>query len=181
MAKVHVPFPELTLSKNCLGNCVYLTSNCVLIFAVNVIVNFQIKLNPSILKANFSTFTKLNVQFNISLLIEHEDPNHYDCWPCVLPLRQRGRLIFRPAIGNYEENKIRVVLTLRAWNKELVPSSPMELRDKSRNVREVFTLKAWDREMAPSSPMKLQDKSKEVRELFTVKAWERELAPSLKR
>jgi len=45
MAEVHIPFPEFTLSKNCLGNGVYLTSNCVLILAVNVNVNFQIKLN----------------------------------------------------------------------------------------------------------------------------------------
>ena len=52
--------------ENCLGTCVYLTSDCVLILAVNV--KFQIELDSPIFKANFSIFTKLIDVFNIPLL-----------------------------------------------------------------------------------------------------------------
>lgn len=52
--------------ENCLGTCVYLTSHCVLILAVNV--KFQIELDSPIFKANFLILKKLRDVFNIPLL-----------------------------------------------------------------------------------------------------------------
>lgn len=63
MAKFQSPMLRI---ENCLGTCVYLTSHCVLILAVNV--KFQIELDSPMFKANFSILTKLSDVFNIPLL-----------------------------------------------------------------------------------------------------------------
>lgn len=64
--KFHVQHSNF--QKNCLGSYVYRTSNFVLILAVNINVNFQIKLNSSKFKENFSIFIKLKVVFYIPLI-----------------------------------------------------------------------------------------------------------------
>ena len=64
--------------ENCLGTCEYITSNCVLILAVNV--NFQIELDSPIFKANFNIH-KIERCIQYSTFTECEGPDHSNYCP----------------------------------------------------------------------------------------------------
>ena len=63
-------------------------------------------------------------------------------------------------------------MAARAWEREVVPESPISLSHKFNLVKEELVARAWEREVAPESPTWFELKFKLVKEELVARAWD---------